>query len=77
MQQHFSLIPTLTVAENLVLALAAAAPARPSGGRRAAFASCRASYGLEVDPYARVEDLTVGLQQRAELLKALARRRGS
>ena len=38
---------------------AATAPAHPSGARRAAFATCRASM-VEVDPDARVEDLSVG-----------------
>lgn len=72
-QQHFSLVPTLTVAQNLVLAL------RSGGsGIRASEGTARARelarrYGLDVDPDAVVEDLSVGQQQRAELLKALAR----
>ena len=72
-QQHFSLIPTLTVAENLVLAL------RLGGqriGLRAGAAKVRelsARYGLEVSSEVPVEKLAVGEQQRAELLKALAR----
>jgi simple sugar transport system ATP-binding protein len=72
-QQHLSLIPTLTVAENLVLALRGD-PSRTTvrrGGKRVRDLSRR--FGIEVDPDARVEDLSVGLQQRAELLKALAR----
>jgi simple sugar transport system ATP-binding protein len=72
-QQHFSLIPTLTVAENLVLALRGSPAAVGIGeaGRRVEELGER--YGLRVDPDALVEDLSVGLQQRAELLKALAR----
>jgi general nucleoside transport system ATP-binding protein len=72
-QQHFSLIPTLTVAENLVLAL------RFGGhriGLRESVATVRelsARYGLGVEPDVVVEQLSVGAQQRAELLKALAR----
>ena len=76
-QQHFSLIPTLTVAENLVLSLAggdAKVSVRDGNGRVRELA---ALYGLDVDPTARVEALTVGQQQRAELLKALARGTGS
>jgi ABC-type uncharacterized transport system ATPase subunit len=71
-QQHFSLIPTLTVAENLVLSLRAGAAA--IGPREGAASVRRLSerYGLAVPPGARIEDLSVGLQQRAELLKALA-----
>jgi simple sugar transport system ATP-binding protein len=72
-QQHFSLIPTLTVAENVVLSLAGAearVSVRDGNGRVRELA---ALYDLDVDPTARVEDLTVGQQQRAELLKALAR----
>ncbi|MGH2947187.1 MAG: ATP-binding cassette domain-containing protein, partial [Solirubrobacteraceae bacterium] len=72
-QQHFSLIPTLTVAENLVLGLRAGSA--PIGLREGEAAVRRLSerYGLAVEPGARVEDLGVGRQQRAELLKALAR----
>jgi len=73
-QQHFSLIPTLTVAENLVLAL-------HFGGRRIGLRESESTvrelsrrYGLDVEPGARVDELSVGQQQRAELLKALARR---
>lgn len=72
-QQHFSLTPTLTVAENLVLSL------RGSGERiavRDGAARARAlsdQYGLQVPPGAVVSTLSVGMQQRAELLKALAR----
>ena len=72
-QQHFSLVPTLTVAENLVLGL------RFSGRRlslREAEATVRAlakKYGLEVHPGIPIDELSVGMQQRAELLKALAR----
>jgi general nucleoside transport system ATP-binding protein len=72
--QHFMLIPTFTVAENMVLG------AEPTHGlsldlpaARAALRELAARYGLEVDPDALVQDLPVGLQQRAEILKALYR----
>lgn len=72
-QQHFSLIPTLTVAENLVLALR-------GGGVRASIREGASRvrdlserFGFEVEPHAVVGELSVGPQQRAELLKALAR----
>ena len=72
-QQHFSLIPTLTVAENIVLSLRNAGEriAVRDGERRVRALSER--YGLDVPPGAMVENLSVGQQQRAELLKALAK----
>ncbi len=72
--QHFTLIPRLTVAENIVLG---AEPRR--GGRldmEKAFEDTEKlcdRYGLRVDPRARVADLSVGVQQRVEILKALYR----
>ena len=73
--QHFMLVGVMTVAENLVLANE---PRR--GGMlldtRAAVESTRElseRFGLAVDPYARVEDLGVGAQQRVEILRALFR----
>ena len=72
--QHFMLIPVMTVAENIVLA------SEPSKGafldvrrRRAARARAVERYGLNVDPSARVEDITVGQQQRVEILRVLHR----
>lgn len=72
-QQHFSLIPTLTVAENLVLTLRSSGDkvAVREGERRVQALSKR--YGLDVPPDISVENLSVGQQQRAELLKALAK----
>jgi simple sugar transport system ATP-binding protein len=72
-QQHFSLIPTLTVAENLVLALRGSPQAVGIGEAADRIEELGERYGLRVDPHALVADLSVGLQQRAELLKALAR----
>ncbi len=72
-QQHFSLIPTLTVAQNLVLALRTSADriAVRDGSARVRELSRR--FGLDVEPDTVVEEVGVGQQQRAELLKALAR----
>ena len=70
--QHFSLVGPMSVAENL--ALGRARSLRLDLGearRRAAHASDR--FGISVDPDARVADLSVGEQQRVEILKALAR----
>jgi ABC-type uncharacterized transport system ATPase subunit len=71
-QQHFSSIPTLSVAENLVLALRGVGHA--IAPRRAAqrVVELSSKYGLGVDPSTRVEQLSVSGQQRVELLKALA-----
>ena len=73
--QHFMLIPVMTVAENIVLA---EEPTRrgilldmPEAERRVQEISDR--YGLAVDPGARIHDITVGQQQRVEILKALYR----
>lgn len=73
--QHFMLIPALTVAENIVLG---AEPRTRSGliDRTRAEQGVRelsARLGLEVDPTAYVGDLSVGMQQRVEILKALYR----
>ncbi len=68
--QHFSLVPGMTVAENVALG------GRGRFDRRAAAARVRevaARAGLSLDPEARVGDLPVGAQQRCEIVKALAR----
>jgi ABC-type uncharacterized transport system ATPase subunit len=73
--QHFMLIPPLTVTENIMLGgettRAGVVLDRASAARR--IRKLSADYGLQVDPNARVEDLTVGLQQRVEILKAFYR----
>ena len=73
--QHFMLIPPLTVAENVILGNE---PAGPGGtvDQRAAHETVKRlsrEFGLEVPPEAKIEDLSVGLQQRVEILKALYR----
>jgi ABC-type uncharacterized transport system ATPase subunit len=72
--QHFTLIPPLTVAENIVLG------AEPRKGLSLdmdeavrATEELSERYGLQVDPKARVADLSVGIRQRVEILKALYR----
>lgn len=73
--QHFMLIPVMTVAENIVLATE---PVRhgvlldyEAAEKRVREISTR--FGLAVDPRATVQDITVGQQQRVEILKALYR----
>ncbi|MPZ51445.1 MAG: ATP-binding cassette domain-containing protein [Acidimicrobiia bacterium] len=72
--QEFKLFPSLTVAENVVFR---SEPTRLGWiDRKAAnrkVEELAESYGLEVDPRARVEDLSVGVLQRVEILKALYR----
>jgi simple sugar transport system ATP-binding protein len=73
--QHFMLVPVFTVAENIVLA------DEPRQGMAIDFNAAiervrelSERYGLTVDPAAKVQNITVGQQQRAEILKALFRR---
>jgi general nucleoside transport system ATP-binding protein len=72
--QHFMLVPVLTVTENIVLG---EEPTRGAlldvreGSRRVKELSDR--YGLAVDPDAVIEQVSVGMQQRAEILKTLYR----
>ena len=73
--QHFMLVPVMTVTENIVLGGEPRGRAGlldvKEGARRVQELSER--HGLAVDPEALVEDVTVGMQQRVEILKALYR----
>ena len=71
--QHFMLVPVMTVAENIVLGAGAPrrAARRGRGDREVRELSER--YGFAVDPDAVIEDVTVGTQQRVEILKTLYR----
>ena len=66
--QHFSLFPALTVAENIALALDDA-PSLSELSNRISDASER--WGLAIDPERPVGDLSVGEQQRVEILRCL------
>jgi general nucleoside transport system ATP-binding protein len=73
--QHFMLIPVMTVAENIVLGKE---PTREGiildeRGAEERVREISKQYGLAVDPTALVSDITVGQQQRVEILKALYR----
>lgn len=73
--QHFQLVPVFTVAENVILGDEPERGGFVSMGRAAKrVAELSEQYGLHVDVNARVEDLPVGAQQRAEILKALYRK---
>lgn len=72
--QHFMLVPSLTVTENIIMGM------EPVKGIRVDLAYARQQveemgkkFNLYVDPDKRVEDLTVGQKQRVEILKALFR----
>ncbi len=72
--QHFMLVPTFTVLENVMLGAEKHALLNPGAAEvRAELLRLERSYGLQVDPDAVVGDLPVGLQQRVEILKALRR----
>jgi simple sugar transport system ATP-binding protein len=68
--QHFTLVPAMTVAENV--ALGGRGRFDPSGAIERVRA-LGASTGFGIEPATRVADLSVSAQQRVELLKALAR----
>jgi len=73
--QHFMLIPPLTVAENVILGheTVGVADTVDLQAARRQVRVLATRYGLEVDPAARVADLSVGVQQRVEILKTLYR----
>ncbi len=72
--QRFTLVPTMTVLENLYLAYASVEKgAKLSTVEKVALETMERT-GLKVPLDARIEDLPVGLQQRVEILKALMRR---
>jgi simple sugar transport system ATP-binding protein len=72
--QHFMLVEDFTVTENIILG------SEPTKGgmisvKKAAKKVKELSelYNLNVDPYAKIEDISVGMQQRVEILKTLYR----
>ncbi len=73
--QHFQLIPVLTVAENVVLGneTRRRGPLLDLDHARQRITELSKTYGLAVDPDALVGELSVGAQQRVELIKALYR----
>jgi ABC-type uncharacterized transport system ATPase subunit len=72
--QHFMLVESFTVLENIILGAERGALLKPSlTSARAELLRLEQEYGLKVDPDARIGDLPVGDQQRVEILKALYR----
>ena len=73
--QHFKLVENFTVAENIILGME---PKKSFGRIDMKKAIQRVveiseQYGLKVDPNAKIEDISVGMQQRVEILKMLYR----
>jgi general nucleoside transport system ATP-binding protein len=72
--QHFMLIPTLTVAQNVCIGLRSEGFPFPDYRRVSArLERLSEEYQLKVNPAARVSDLSVGEQQRVEIIKTLYR----
>ena len=71
--QHFRLVPTFTVAENIVLGEKSKKLFMNASEVCSRVEQLSARYGLAVDPWARVWQLSVGEQQRVEILKVLYR----
>ena len=72
--QHFMLVQPFTVTENIILGM------EPIKGLTVDLKAAREKvvelserYGLQVDPDAKIEDISVGMQQRVEILKVLYR----
>jgi len=71
--QHFMLVPVFTVAENVMLGRERTRfGLLDRGAARTLVRELSDRHGLDVDPDAVVQDLPVGVQQRVEILKALA-----
>lgn len=72
--QHFKLVHNFTTTENIILGIepkkGLSVDLKSAANRVDALSK---QYGLNVDPYARIEDISVGMQQRVEILKMLYR----
>ena len=72
--QHFKLVECFTVTENIILGMEPTkfgmVDIKSAAKKIEEFSKM---YGLNVDPYAKISDITVGMQQRVEILKMLYR----
>lgn len=74
--QHFKLVHNFTTTENIVLGIE---PKKCGGlmldieSASKKIAGLSEKYGLNIDPYAKIEDISVGMQQRVEIMKMLYR----
>ncbi|MGL5042778.1 MAG: ABC transporter ATP-binding protein [Culicoidibacterales bacterium] len=72
--QHFKLIDTFTVVENIILGVEEIDKGMLNIKKAAEkITKLSKQYGLNIDPFAKVKDITVGMQQRVEILKMLYR----
>jgi len=73
--QHFKLVEDFTVVENIILGMEPKSKYGTIDIKTAAekVADISEKYGLRVDPYAKIKDISVGMQQRVEILKMLYR----
>ncbi|PKM93792.1 MAG: heme ABC transporter ATP-binding protein [Firmicutes bacterium HGW-Firmicutes-1] len=73
--QHFKLVENFTVTENIILGIEPMKSFSRIDIESAAkkVKEISEKYGLSVDPYAKIEDISVGMQQRVEILKMLYR----
>ncbi len=71
--QHFRLVRPFTVTENIILGLSSNPPFLDLKAAARRVAQVAEQYGIQVDPDARVETLSVGQQQRVEILNSLYR----
>ncbi len=71
--QHFMLIPELTVIENVILGMKENKMVLNLKEAAARFEEMAKRYGMDMDPWVKVDSLSVGQQQRLEILKALYR----
>lgn len=72
--QHFKLIDTFTVTENIILGMEEISGLSIDIKNAAKkIEALSKQYGLRVDPYAKIQDISVGMQQRVEILKMLYR----
>ena len=71
--QHFMLVPTLTVAENIILGLERPWKLYNAKAVEESLSALPEKFGLQIDLHAKVADLSVGEQQRVEIAKVLYR----
>ncbi|OOG94491.1 ABC transporter ATP-binding protein [Bacillus pseudomycoides] len=72
--QHFMLVHNFTVTENIILGNEPKSKGKIAIDEAAKeIKQLSEQYGLAVDPYAKIEDISVGMQQRVEILKTLYR----
>ncbi len=72
--QHFMLVDTFTVTENIILGKEPTQAGQLNLSKAAKdIDELSKRYGLAVDPYAKIEDISVGMQQRVEIIKTLYR----